>query len=102
MTQGEKINTGILSVLLALMILVVVFLVLIARAVIPLKRNSVVGEADLDGVDGRSGENEEASGEKWGCCFGGKKKVQEIDEAVVSNENENEEEKAVEGNEDAV
>ena len=75
MTQGEKVNTGLLSVLLALMVLIAVFLILIGRAVIPLKGNAVVEEANLDGVDGKSGENEEASGEKRGCCFGCKKKV---------------------------
>ena len=114
MTHGEKVNTGLLSALLVLMVLIAAFLVLIARSVVPLnitnpfKRNAgVEEEADLDGADGKSGENDEAAGEKKKRrCFGCKKKVQEIDEAVVVNENEDNggdkgEEKAVESD-DAV
>ena len=118
MSNGQNVTTGLLSALLVLMVIIAVFLVLIARAVVPLnitnpfKRNAgVEEEADLIGADGKSGENDEAAGEKKKrCCFGCKKKkaqAQEIDEAVVVDENEDNggakgEEKAVESNDDAV
>ena len=114
--MSSGVTTGLLSALLVLMAFIAAFLVLIAKAVVPLnitnpfKRNAgVEEEADLDGADGKSSdENDEAAGEKKRrCCFGCKKKVQEIDEAVVVDENEGTggdkgEEKAVESNDDAV
>ena len=116
--MSNGVTTGLLSALLVLMVLIAAFLVLIARTVVPLnitnpfKRNAgVEEEADFDGADGKSGENvDEAAGENKRCCFGCKKKkaqAQEIDEAVVVNENEDTkgdkgEEKAVESNDDAV
>ena len=113
--MSSGVTTGLLSALLVLMAFIAAFLVLIAKAVVPLnfsnpfKHNAgVEEEVDLDGTDGKSDENEEAAGEKKRrCCFGCKKKVQEIDEAVVVDENEGTggdkgEEKAVESNDDAV
>jgi hypothetical protein len=118
LAMSNGVTTGLLSALLVLMVLIAAFLVLIARAVVPLnitnpfKRNAgVEEEADLEGEDGKSSdENEEAAGEKKRCCFGCKKnkaQAQEIDEAVVVSKNEgtggdNGEEKAVESNGDAV
>ena len=98
LSKGEKVQTGLMSVVIAVLVLIAIVMVMIAKAIIPSK-----DEADIDGQDqlaaDTDGQDQFAEKRGWFRCCKKKPTEEEADENAVEAEDEK---KAVGDNEDRV
>ena len=84
LSKGEKVQVGLLAVVIPLLALIAVYMVLLARSIIPRKDTADEQEAAAD-ADGQQNEKR-----GWfGCCKNNKAEVIQEEDKDVLDENEN-------------